>query len=312
MMAFRSSALDKPLKALAYMTRFRCIGPECEDHCCQGWQIHLDKEDYQRLEVRREESAVVNKHFDTAVQRRKGSDGENKHFAFLNFRPEDGRCFFEQGGLCAIHRDFGENALPKTCATYPRMTREYDKFFEQGGSLSCPEVARECLLEPDAMDLVDWDWKNLTDRLDIAPGSGGTDFFGINAHWVREAFLDLYRLPGYSNEQKTYFTLYLARKISSFFSRETLVDPERRLKRTFTQMQDPVFRGRILLNMTENAEPGEMSMSFLALVLLLRSETKVRFNDLVSSVFAGYEETADLDLNTLSDNTRPLWLVWPS
>jgi len=302
--------LDKPLKALTYMTRFRCIGPECEDHCCQSWRIHLDRDDYLRLQKCRKKSPVVNQHFAAAVQRNQDSDSSQKHYAFLNFRPEDGHCFFEQSGLCAIHRDFGEAALPKTCATYPRMTRVYGDFYEQGGSLSCPEVARECLLKADAMELVDWDWSHLT-QLDIAPGSDGNDFFGIYAQQVRDAFIGLYRLSGYNNEERTYFTLYLARKISSFFSREVTVDPERRLKRAFSQLQDPVFRGRIRSNMDDSGEPRELSTNFLAMILLIPGK-KVRYNDLVARVFASYEGTAELDLKDPADPTRPLLVVWPA
>ena len=29
-----------------YMTRFKCIGKNCIDSCCTGWNIDIDKETY--------------------------------------------------------------------------------------------------------------------------------------------------------------------------------------------------------------------------------------------------------------------------
>ncbi|SUB16282.1 Flagellar biosynthetic protein fliU [Pantoea agglomerans] len=26
-----------------FVSAFKCIGSECRDHCCKGWDIHLDK-----------------------------------------------------------------------------------------------------------------------------------------------------------------------------------------------------------------------------------------------------------------------------
>ena len=26
-----------------FVTTFQCTGTQCRDHCCKGWNIHLDK-----------------------------------------------------------------------------------------------------------------------------------------------------------------------------------------------------------------------------------------------------------------------------
>ena len=38
-----------PREALTarYLTRFRCLGADCEDTCCQAWEIPLDQRGYQ-------------------------------------------------------------------------------------------------------------------------------------------------------------------------------------------------------------------------------------------------------------------------
>src|SRR6478672_11845376 len=34
-----------------YLTRFLCLGPDCEDNCCAGWQgIDVDLETYRRYQ----------------------------------------------------------------------------------------------------------------------------------------------------------------------------------------------------------------------------------------------------------------------
>ncbi len=31
---------------LKYMTRFSCIGNECEEHCCKSWKVYVDEDHY--------------------------------------------------------------------------------------------------------------------------------------------------------------------------------------------------------------------------------------------------------------------------
>ena len=33
-----------------YMDRFGCIGPDCEDHCCWGWKVLVDKNTYENID----------------------------------------------------------------------------------------------------------------------------------------------------------------------------------------------------------------------------------------------------------------------
>src|SRR4051812_10154965 len=39
----------KKSQGLRYVTRFECIGPRCEDTCCQGWQVFIDEPHFARL-----------------------------------------------------------------------------------------------------------------------------------------------------------------------------------------------------------------------------------------------------------------------
>ena len=50
-----------------------------------------------------------------------------------------------------VHKRLGVNALSKTCAIYPRSYRTYKNDVHNSLNISCPEVVRLLLSEPDAM-----------------------------------------------------------------------------------------------------------------------------------------------------------------
>ncbi|GIU37817.1 flagellin lysine-N-methylase [Shewanella schlegeliana] len=127
----------------SFVTNFSCIGGECEDSCCYGWNIHIDKQSYKKT-LAHSELKVLAK---TALKKVKKSEQVWAQ-AVLN---EEGACgFLDENKLCQIHAKAGEALLSNTCKTYPRMAHmrggdRYDSL-----SLSCPEAARNILLRPDA------------------------------------------------------------------------------------------------------------------------------------------------------------------
>jgi lysine-N-methylase len=60
----------------------------------------------------------------------------------------DGKCAFLEDQLCSIQARFGEEHLPKVCATYPRTTNVVDGVPERWLRTSCPEAVRRVLLDP--------------------------------------------------------------------------------------------------------------------------------------------------------------------
>src|SRR5262249_21259381 len=66
---------------------------------------------------------------------------------------DEGRCrFLAPDGLCSMHARFGVDLLPDACITYPRLMGLHGARCEVGGSMSCPEVARQYLLHSDAFE----------------------------------------------------------------------------------------------------------------------------------------------------------------
>lgn len=132
-----------------YSEGFRCIGPECEDSCCQGWAVPIDRAAYERyqalpaspLRVLLEENMV-----------RTQNEANSAHYAKMRMTAELECPILTEEKLCRIHAELGEEFLCKTCATYPRMVSSIDNLEEKALSLSCPEAARLVLLDDGLME----------------------------------------------------------------------------------------------------------------------------------------------------------------
>ncbi len=132
-----------------YGDRFRCIGPACEDTCCAGWQVDIDKDTFAKYQSI--SAGPLRELIDANIARLPaGADGEKPtSFARVKLLPTMGCPFHNAEGLCQIQVEKGESYLSLTCATYPRVTVVIDKLTDQTLSFSCPEVCRLVLLSPD-------------------------------------------------------------------------------------------------------------------------------------------------------------------
>lgn len=113
-----------------YYEEFACIADKCEDTCCAGWQIVIDRETLKKYtkikgDFRKRMWRSVNWFQGTFKQ------DKNKRCAFLNDR-----------NLCDLYLSQGEEGFCKTCREYPRHTEEFEGVREITLSISCPEVAR--------------------------------------------------------------------------------------------------------------------------------------------------------------------------
>lgn len=136
-----------------YAERFRCIGSACEDTCCAGWTVPIDRatwDKYQSLPesplrilvnasmTPREESAEV-----------AAEGAAPAALATIRMNAQNQCPLLTEDRLCRIHAQVGESFLSHTCATYPRIVASVDGMAETTLALSCPEAARLVLLTPD-------------------------------------------------------------------------------------------------------------------------------------------------------------------
>lgn len=141
----------KTLTALLprYVTRFACIGDRCEDNCCSGWLVTLDKKTYRAY--RESKHPVLGKLFEKHVKRhRAGADDEQ--YGKIELDPGTKQCPMMDDGLCSVQKQHNASYLSTTCFNYPRQTRRFAGQVEQALVLSCPEAARQALLHEDAFE----------------------------------------------------------------------------------------------------------------------------------------------------------------
>ena len=128
-----------------YMKKFHCIGPACEDSCCIGWRVDLDKETY--LKYKKINNPELKPIFNKMVKR-KHNQKSDESYGKIKMEPGERCPFLDEKLLCKIHGTIGEEYLSDTCALYPRYLRKVDSKFERSSTMSCPEAARLALLNP--------------------------------------------------------------------------------------------------------------------------------------------------------------------
>ncbi len=113
-----------------YYKDFQCTADQCEDTCCAGWKIVIDKESINKYKK-------IRGKFKWRMLR-------SVNWFDKTFRQDkEKRCaFLGDNNLCDLLLAQGEESLCKTCRQYPRHTEEFEGVREITLSVSCPEVAR--------------------------------------------------------------------------------------------------------------------------------------------------------------------------
>jgi len=197
-----------------YMTRFRCLGGECEDTCCRDWNVFVDEEHYHALQERLESPA------DKAALK-KVEGGSGGRYALMVLRDDDKFCHFLDGaGLCSIQVRLGEELVPDRCASYPRIRRRVFDKVEVVAGLSCPEVARLVLLHDDALDRVPGD-VGLVGRgwLRREIDERNTDPYDVHFLPVRSVAMGLLRDPRFSAASRFFFLAFFADATRAYLRR---------------------------------------------------------------------------------------------
>lgn len=139
----------KRLQPRAYHA-FRCLGAECEDTCCSGWLVNVDKntyDTYQHVEdpvlaPRLREFVIIN-------------PAATSDESFARFALSGTGCHFVEDGLCGIQSAMGEPYLSMVCSRYPRFMNVVDDVLERSLDMACPEAVRLMLLDPEPLQFDD-------------------------------------------------------------------------------------------------------------------------------------------------------------
>lgn len=137
----------RPILIPEYITEFKCIGGACEDTCCAGWKVVVDKKTYQNYQGLT--NSVIAKKLRENVKR------DDETYAYIASNKDTQCSMVLNDGLCSIHKELGEEFLCNTCFIYPRYLSQVGKYVEKSLTLSCPEAARIVLLREEGLGFIE-------------------------------------------------------------------------------------------------------------------------------------------------------------
>lgn len=138
------------LKSPTYLNKFKCIAGECEDSCCTGWDIDIDKISFKRyFKVKDEE---MKKMFQKNLHNNKYCTSEDVDYGRVKLKKGKRCAFLDENNLCVIYSKLGEDYLSNVCTCYPRVMNMVDNNYEISLDVACPEAARIILSEKQGID----------------------------------------------------------------------------------------------------------------------------------------------------------------
>lgn len=139
-----------------YFGEFQCIGSDCIDNCCYGWQIDWKRDEIEKVknapDISPELSELMENSF-TLMDEKQGK-------YTIKF-PENGKCPFQtEEGLCKIQRELGAEYLSYTCTIYPRCGIDTDNAVYHYCNTSCCVIIKKMLNNINSMDMMSEPYKN--------------------------------------------------------------------------------------------------------------------------------------------------------
>ncbi len=114
---------------------FKCTANKCKFTCCEGWDINIDKDTYEKWEKVEKDSTYL-------LNGVKSKECNGKEEYFIKKETFEKCPFLDEEGLCNIVKSHGEGYLSKTCHSFPRMNNDFRYKRELSLSCSCPEVVQ--------------------------------------------------------------------------------------------------------------------------------------------------------------------------
>lgn len=133
-----------------FFDTFECIGGDCPDTCCAGWNITID---HQTAAFYRD---TTDEYGEVLRQGMVEADG------MYRMKLQDRRCpHLNEKNLCEIYLRLGPEKMCKTCREYPRKVRQVGDLVLEHLSISCPEAARILLSHPEPLQFDIWEHEGL-------------------------------------------------------------------------------------------------------------------------------------------------------
>ncbi|KLV06596.1 hypothetical protein ABT56_08165 [Photobacterium aquae] len=262
-----------------FVERFSCATDRCEDHCCQGWNIYFDKPTYRFLT---EKSVFKDRAQQAFIKKPKTNLPMAEAYAMIKFN-EKGFCPFRDAqGLCDVHKHYGHQRLAKICQSYPRVDTVRGDRIDRGLTLSCPEAARQVLLNPSAMS-----FSEKVRFTAVKPAVYRTPFYYQE---LRQLYVDVLLMEGVSLESRLYM-LGMTLKLL-----DEKKDDEQAFQQTLNFCIDSIVDGSFLAMFEQSGTMLDMHATFL--IRLYNARLAMGVNDNYEHVVARIKQ-----VHTLLDQT---------
>lgn len=111
--------------------KFKCTADKCKFTCCEGWDVSVDADTYNKWEKGKCSEILKN------IKVEKSGDSVSYSIAKENHET----CpFLDMKGLCGIVKEHGEEYISLICHTFPRVENKFEDRREFSLSCACPEV----------------------------------------------------------------------------------------------------------------------------------------------------------------------------
>ncbi|MCI1774332.1 MAG: flagellin lysine-N-methylase [Paenibacillus lautus] len=187
----------------SYMKTFSCVGSACEDSCCVGWTVELDKRIYKKY--KNIKHAELTSKLNKGMKRIKDASASNSKYAYF-VMDQQKRCpMLNEENLCSIQLNLGEEMLSPVCTTYPKILNRKGTEFELSAKLSCPEVTRLALLNPTGIEFEQSEY-DLNPSWAINSVNGAQSIGGSDISWnLREFSIDIIQCRNLSVSDRMIF-----------------------------------------------------------------------------------------------------------
>ena len=283
-----------------YADSFRCIGSECEDTCCQGWSVPIDRKTFEKYQNLPDVPLRALIQSSIVAQPADADGSEPAPFAKILMTPANQCPLFNGDGLCRVQIECGESFLSHACAVYPRVINTIDGAPDKALSLSCPEAARLVLLNPHLLP------EKQPEEQPEATASSHADGLPANrplAHFwpIRASVLSLLRQRTYPLWQRLFLLGIFCRRLDAIARGEL----DRPVSDFLHDFDRTVATGALLPAM--ETLPVDRSAQLdvvlrLAGMLLHRSNIRPRFIECIQAFTSGIGNGPQATLESLSDH----------
>jgi lysine-N-methylase len=286
-----------------YADSFRCIGSDCEDTCCQGWSVPIDKptwEKYQNLPqgpLSDRIRANMTRTSANSSTEPDAADAGKAVFAIISMNEANQCPLLTEKRLCGIQAELGEELLSHTCATYPRIVHSAGGVEEKALALSCPEAARIVLLTPNILG--EADVTEPATGLNLSSTDEGAGTLPANFWPIRSVVLKLVQNRLYPLWQRLFLLEVLCRRLDAIAQGES----DRGVPAFLADFEASVATGSLRQAMEKLPIDRAAQLDVvlrLAGLMLHKSNVRSRFVECIQAFTAGIGNGAGATLETLT------------